>query len=299
MNRWLKAFRLRTLPVALAPALMGVGLGLLADELHKFSAALTVTTIILLQVLSNLANDYGDFESGVDDETRIGPERAMQAGLISKAEMKLAIFLFVLLSALSGLFLLYSSWGRIDQVSILFLGVFGVLAILAAIFYTMGSFPYGYFALGDLAVFIFFGLIGVLGTLLLQAGKITMISWAPAASLGLLITAVLNVNNMRDEVSDRLKKKNTLVVKIGGELAKKYHLGLHIVSFALMLFYAIISGRSWLLLPILLILFYLPLLRSVYNQSDSQQLDPYLKKHAIGSFLFSLFFLIGALIETQ
>lgn len=299
MNRWLQAFRLRTLPVALAPAITGIALALLTGEFHLVSAVLTVMTIILLQVLSNLANDYGDFSSGVDDETRIGPERAMQAGLISVQEMKFAILFFILISVISGMLLLYSAWGRVDQLIIFFLAILGVLGVLAAIFYTMGSKPYGYSGLGDLSVFLFFGFIGVLGTLLLQVGTITSHSWAPAAALGLLITAVLNINNLRDENSDRAKKKNTLVVKIGGPMAKKYHLALHVTAFSLLFSYAFLSGRNWLYLPMALLLFYVPLLRSVFKQDDPKLLDPFLKKHAIGSFFFSLLFLIGALLERQ
>lgn len=299
MNRWLQAFRLRTLPVALAPALTGIALALLTSEFHLVTAALTILTIVLLQVLSNLANDYGDFSSGVDDETRIGPERAMQAGLITAREMKFAIFLFILFSVISGLSLLYSAWGRVDQQIIFFLAALGILGVLAAIFYTMGSKPYGYSGLGDLAVFLFFGFIGVLGTLLLQVGTITPYSWVPAAALGMFVTAVLNINNLRDEDSDRAKKKNTLVVKIGGLMAKKYHLALHIIAFSLLFSYAFFSERNWLYLPMVLLLFYTPLLTSVYKQEDPKLLDPFLKKHAIGSFLFSLLFLAGALLEQQ
>lgn len=171
-------------------------------------------TTIFLQVLSNLANDYGDSQHGVDSQHREGPSRAVQAGAITAAQMKKGMYLTSLLSLLSGILLLYLAFPDRLYGFLLFLGL-GLLCIWAAVAYTVGGNPYGYAGFGDVAVFVFFGLVGVLGTYFLQTQRFAPFLLWPAASLGFFATAVLNINNIRDLRSDELAGKRSVPVRLG------------------------------------------------------------------------------------
>jgi len=223
LSIWISALRLRTLPLAGASIILAAGLALQAQIFDPLIFALSLSTALLLQILSNLANDYGDALSGADNDTRVGPERAMQSGSISHAAMKKAIIFTTLLCLFSGLSLLIVALGK-DLVSWLLFIFFGLLAIIAAITYTMGKLPYGYRALGDLSVFIFFGLLGVVGSYYLYAQTFNLWLLLPACSIGMLSAAVLNINNMRDMHSDKAANKTTLVVLWGRKSAFIYHL---------------------------------------------------------------------------
>ncbi len=200
---WLLAARPRTLPLACASILLGSGLAASAHAFNPAVLVLALLTAIALQVLSNLANDYGDAASGADDQSRIGPIRAVSSGLLTPKAMRRGMVITAMMAALLGLLLLLTAfdnqWGEIATFLLL-----GAASLLAAVTYTvgLGGTPYGYRGLGDIAVFIFFGLLGVLGTYYLHVQQLSWLPLLPAAACGLLATAVLNVNNVRDIESD-------------------------------------------------------------------------------------------------
>jgi 1,4-dihydroxy-2-naphthoate polyprenyltransferase len=294
MKVWIEAFRLRTLPLSLSCIGMG---GFLAAAQNKFNGLiffLCCTTTIFLQVLSNLANDYGDTVNGADHSERQGPQRAVQSGAISSSQMKNAIILFVLLSLISGIELLYSAFG-FELKSFLFFIVLGILSIVAAIAYTIGKKPYGYIGLGDLSVLIFFGLVGVMGSLYLFTKEFYPLQILPALSCGFFSIAVLNINNIRDIESDRLAGKFSIPVRIGREKAIQYHWVLLAGGILSALIFVILNFKS----PTqFLFLLSTPLLiingRSV-AKLPSQKLDPFLKQMALSTLLFVLLFGLGSL----
>jgi len=294
---WIQACRLRTLPLAASSIIVAGGLAVQHHAFHLTVFLLALTTALLLQILSNLANDYGDDVTGADAH-RVGPERAMQSGLISHAAMKRAIMLLVLACLTAGLSLLNTAFDGDLMHWLVFLAL-GALAIVAAITYTMGKVPYGYRALGDLAVFLFFGLLGVLGCFYLQALTLPMAIFWPAASLGLFSAAVLNINNMRDVYQDKAANKITLVVLFGREKAFIYHLLLLSAAIlcSVIYIYQLENTETW---QYLFILIASPLLKScvaIWSEikSDSQDGDIFneqLKNTAISTFVFSLLFAI-------
>lgn len=213
LNIWLDAARPKTLPLALVTITTGSSLAYSNGQFSFEIMLLAMITAILLQILSNLANDYGDAQQGTDNEARLGPTRAMQSGAVTQGEMKKAIGINIALTILSGLALIFYSLDSLTNI-VAFLGL-GLLAILSSIAYTMGSKPYGYVGLGDLSVFIFFGLLGVGGTYFLHTGSLSAAIFIPAIGCGLLAVAVLNINNMRDIDNDRACGKKTVAVRLG------------------------------------------------------------------------------------
>lgn len=285
---WLHAIRLRTLPLALSSILMGSFLAAMADSFRWEVLALAALTTIFLQILSNLSNDYGDSVHGADSEHREGPVRAVQSGLIALPEMKRAMVLLVILSLLSGLTLLYISFASL-RLFLTFLGL-GVAAIVAAITYTSGKKPYGYAGLGDISVFLFFGLLGVCGTYFLHTLHFDPIVLIPAASMGMFSTTVLNINNIRDIVSDTKAGKKSIPVRIGRKNAVAYNWALILMGNALVLAFAF-SKQEW---GCLLALVVFPLMlhvgRSVSSKANPRELDPFLKKMAISTLIWVLVF---------
>jgi 1,4-dihydroxy-2-naphthoate octaprenyltransferase len=290
---WLKAFRLRTLPLALTS--IGMGAALAAYDM-TFSWPVLIgaaLTTLFLQILSNLANDYGDFHNGADNEERVGPVRAMQSGSISEKEMKRAIGVFILLSLISGCSLLYVAFAEqaFSFVPVLFF-LIGLAAIAAAIKYTAGKNPYGYKGLGDVFVFLFFGWVGVCGTFFLMSGEWEWNILLPATTIGLFAAAVLNVNNIRDIDADRKAGKKTLAMRLGPEYARWYHVLLIIGGITCTSVFVSIENIecSWLLcfafLPVLWNAF------KVYSIKESERLDPFLKQMVFSSLTFLLFFVI-------
>jgi len=302
---WIQAMRLRTLPLSFSVIIMGNGIAVMFGDgylmPHEFHCknwwifGLTLLTTLLLQILSNFANDYGDAKKGTDNEDRIGPERAIQSGAISQKAMVYAIVVTSLLTLASGIALLIYSFGKqIDFTFISFL-ILGVLAIAAAIKYTVGKSAYGYSGLGDLFVFIFFGLVGVIGSFYLQSHTFHWTLFLPAITLGCFSVAVLNLNNMRDYENDKAVGKNTLVVKIGSKKSKIYHYTLFIVAYLAFPIPIIVTGYSspiiWVfILPTLVIHFFH--IRKVISIQNPKDYDPELKKVALSTFLFSLLFLL-------
>ncbi|MBT0810737.1 1,4-dihydroxy-2-naphthoate polyprenyltransferase [Litoribacter ruber] len=288
---WLHALRLRTLPLALSSILMASFLayfyGIYRWEVFVM-AALTTT---LLQILSNLANDYGDSVHGADSTDREGPIRAVQSGIIPLAEMKVAMYLFAMLSFLSGLLLLYvalASWLLIAA----FVGL-GLLAIFAAVTYTSGSNPYGYIGLGDISVFLFFGLTGVLGTYYLHSLNIHLPILFPAISLGLFSTAVLNINNIRDIKSDKQAGKKSIPVRIGREAAVRYNWMLIIGGNVSLILYVFLENAWGGLAALVILPFMLKVGSGVSRETSAEKVDPYLKKMAISTLLWVLAFGVG------
>ncbi|WP_375751708.1 1,4-dihydroxy-2-naphthoate polyprenyltransferase [Vibrio sp. HN007] len=251
LSIWLDAARPKTLPLALVSILTGSSL---AHSDGRFSfpiMLLALLTATLLQILSNLANDYGDAQKGTDNENRLGPTRALQSGAVTQEEMKKAIVLNIVFTIAAGIALIFYSLDSLTNI-LAFLGL-GLLAIISAIAYTMGDKPYGYVGLGDLSVFIFFGLLGVGGTYFLHTGSVDWTIAAPALGCGLLAVAVLNVNNMRDIDNDRECGKRTVAVRLGEQCAKVYHLVLIWVAFAAFAGYLTLnSSQLWFVVPFLL-----------------------------------------------
>lgn len=294
---WLKAFRLRTLPLALSATILGSFLGY-AENRFKWGVFLFGTlTTLFLQILSNLANDYGDAKKGTDNEQRLGPLRVTQTGLVTRNQMQVMIVLFVVLSLVSGSLLIWFGLrgGDLLLYSIFFL--LGFSAIFVAIKYTIGKRPYGYVGFGDIMVFIYFGILGVAGTYFLHTQSFHLSILLPASSIGLLSVGVLNLNNLRDHENDAVNGKNTLVVRMGVPWAKVYHVILLFTAFLLGLGYTIIHFESYFQLIFLLPL---PLLASdikkVITNTVPVELNEELKKLAVATLLFSLSFGLGLVL---
>lgn len=296
VKAWLTAFRLRTLPLALASIGMG---SLLAAANGFFNSTIFIfcaLTTVLLQVLSNLANDYGDTINGADSAEREGPARMVQSGQITLGSMRRAIAIFILLTLVSGIYLLYLSFG-FQLEAFLFFFVLGILAIFAALAYTAGRKPYGYMGLGDLSVLVFFGIIGVLGSYYLYSQQVNLYLLLPALSCGLFSVAVLNVNNIRDIESDRKAGKYSIPVRVGRHKAVLYHWALLILGVVAALLYTYLFYQSW---TQLLFLITVPLLvvngKAVKTKTESRALDPYLKQMALSTLLFVILFGVGNLV---
>lgn len=294
---WIEAFRLRTLPLALSSVALGCFIAYYDGIFNLKVSVLAATTTLFLQILSNLANDYGDSKHGVDSSDRVGPVRAVQSGVIAPQAMKRMVIFFMVLSLVSGLWLIYEGTKGIPFLYVVLFLMLGLGAIAAAVKYTIGDKPYGYSGFGDLFVFIFFGLTGVLGTYFLNTHTLKWEVLLPGAAMGFLSAGVLNLNNMRDRVNDKESGKNTLVVIMGIEKARWYHLFL--------LFGSVVAGLTYMLINYhspfqMLFLLTLPLLWInvvvVFRNTIPEELDPYLKKLAIASLLFSLTFGIGLII---
>ena len=296
VSSWISAFRLRTLPLALSSIAMG---GFLAAAKQMFSwtiFALCVSTTIFLQILSNLANDYGDSVHGADSPDRKGPSRAVQSGSITPQQMRTALWIFVVLCLVSGISLLLVAFG-LNYEAIAYFFALGIFCILAAVAYTVGRKPYGYMGLGDFSVLLFFGLVGVLGSYFLYAGKIDTALLLPALSCGFFSVGVLNVNNIRDIESDRKAGKFSVPVRIGRENAVRYHWFLLIGGLIFAGIYTILKYQSpWQLLFLLSVPLFLINGRAVQHK-ESHELDPYLRQLALSALLFVLLFGSGLILS--
>ena len=289
LKAWISAGRIRTLPLSVSGILIGSSY---AYFLGKFSFSIffiAILTTVSYQLLSNFANDYGDGVKGTDDN-RIGPKRTVQSGLISRVLMKKGMVILSLTSSFLTLTLIVLAFG-LDSFYVLIFAALGGLAIFSAIKYTVGKFAYGYFGLGDLFVFIFFGLISVLGSNFLFDSVLEFKLISPSIALGLLSVGVLNLNNMRDIQNDAECGKKTLAVVLGAQKAKLYHLV--ITSFALLLIchfqYELnISSSSlnfFLIINSLGLIFHIV---KVHKVSKPIEYDKYLKVLALHAFLFSV-----------
>lgn len=299
LQSWLYAFRLRTLPLAFSSIITGSALAF-AENREQFNPivfVLLLVTTLLLQILSNLANDYGDSEKGTDNEERIGPKRAVQQGLLSFAEIKRGIVITVLLSLISGILLIYFATQGLDLGYGLFFFLLGLGAIAAAIKYTVGQGAYGYMGLGDVFVLLFFGIVGVCGSYYLLSHGSNLSVLLPAYAIGAFASGVLNLNNMRDRESDAKAGKNSLVVKIGEKKARQYHRLLIWSGFIASLVFVALNFTSSMQLAFILTV---PLFRrhlvAVSRVENPVDFDPLLKQLAISTFIFSIFFAIGVIV---
>jgi len=295
VKSWLGAFRLRTLPLALSCIGMGGFLAAHANAFRWDIFLLCVSTTIFLQILSNLANDYGDTVNGADSAQRTGPTRAVQSGVISLTQMKTAVAIFVLLCLVSGVTLLFVSFGFNWNAILFFFGL-GVLSIVAAIAYTVGKRPYGYAGLGDVSVLIFFGLVGVLGSYYLFTKQISWHAALPALSCGFFSIGVLNVNNMRDIDSDRAAGKFSIPVRIGKDRAGQYHWFLIVGGLAAAIVYTLLDYETPLQFLFLLSVPMFVRIGIAVSRKASRELDPYLKQMALSTLIFVLLFGIGLLL---
>ncbi|MCB0382023.1 MAG: 1,4-dihydroxy-2-naphthoate octaprenyltransferase [Psychroserpens sp.] len=294
---WISAFRLRTLPLSVSGIIVGACLAEHNGAFNGFIFTIAILLTISLQILSNLANDYGDGVKGTDNEHRVGPKRAIQSGTISEQEMLLGIKNNILIVVGLAIALIYASFGVSHLLLSLLFFLLAGLSIYAAITYTIGDSAYGYKGLGDIFVFIFFGLVSVGGSYLLFVKHLDHHVFLPAITLGLLSTGVLNLNNMRDIDSDKASNKITLAVKLGKKKAKRYHLFLIGSAILVSFCFGILYFSS--LYNIVFYIAYIPLLIHILKISKAKQPDDFdsqLKVLALTTFFLSVLLGVGYIL---
>ncbi|MGD9930859.1 MAG: 1,4-dihydroxy-2-naphthoate polyprenyltransferase [Mangrovibacterium sp.] len=297
---WLKAARLRTLPLALSGILMGSALAAFYGAFNLTVFILAMVTATLIQVFSNFANDYGDFQKGTDNQQRLGPTRTLQGGEITPSEMKKGMWVIGGLSFVLGVALVFFGTWQFSPIAFFsFIGL-GVLALLAAYFYTAGKKSYGYIGLGDLSVFLFFGLLPVIGVFFLHTNFFETAILLPAISMGLFSAGVLNLNNMRDIENDRHSGKITLAVKMGGRNTRIYHIAIIAWGWIAAIIFTLHQQESlWQWLFLLALPLFLTDLIKIYKTTDDRLLDPFLKRLALETLAFTLLFCAGLLISIR
>ncbi|MEI9599921.1 1,4-dihydroxy-2-naphthoate polyprenyltransferase [Moellerella wisconsensis] len=293
---WLESLRPKTLPLGVIAIVTGSALAYWTDNFKWPVALLSIITAGILQILSNLANDYGDAVKGSDTAERIGPLRGMQKGIITQADMKKALKITISLACFSGLLLIIVACEKPED-ALGFL-VLGLVAIVAAITYTVGKKPYGYLGLGDISVLIFFGWLSVIGTYYLQANSFDIVTILPATACGLLSVAVLNINNMRDIENDIKAGKNTLAVRLGAQGSRIYHAIIIISAILCLIFFNLIYLHGWsgwlFLLAVPLLLNHV---RKVLNDPTTEGMRPMLVNMVKLALLTNLLFSIGLVLN--
>ena len=297
LSIWISTMRLRTLPLSISGIILASFLAYYNGAFNWGICILAIITTLSFQILSNLANDYGDGIKGTDNENRIGPERSIQSGKISPEELFNAIKINILISIFFASFLIFVAFGVKNFLLTLIFFIVGIFSVVAAIRYTMGNNAYGYRGLGDVFVFVFFGLVSVIGCYVLFAKQIDHVAFLPACTIGLLSAAVLNLNNMRDIKSDKASNKITLAVKLGEKKSRIYHNILIISAIILSGLFGILYYMS----PynLIFILAYIPLLihlKKVNSIKNAKLLDPELKKLALTTVLLSILMGIGHIL---
>ncbi|MBZ0328168.1 MAG: 1,4-dihydroxy-2-naphthoate octaprenyltransferase [Altibacter sp.] len=291
IKAWISAARLRTLPLSISgivtasAAAMGIG------AFNSIIFGLALATTLGFQILSNFANDYGDGLKGTDNKDRVGPARALQSGSLTAKALKRGMFTTATITLLLASMLIFVAFGNKHFIlSVVFFNL-GIAAIIAAVTYTVGKRAYGYRALGDVFVFVFFGMVGVVGCYFLYTQSFQNYIALPAITIGLLSAAVLNLNNMRDRLADAKVNKNTLAVVLGGKAVKLYHALLIGIAFISALgYFFLIAEKGLDYLPLIA---FLPLflnIFTVFKNKEPRLLDPELKKVALSTFLFSVLF---------
>lgn len=297
VKSYIEAARLRTLPLSVSGIIVGSFIAASRGYFNWKICVLALLTTIGFQIISNFANDYGDGIKGTDNKDRVGPERAVQSGAISPKQMRTAIVVSSIITFLIAIFLIYIAFGKDDFLNLIIFFLLGIASIAAAIKYTVGKKAYGYSGFGDFFVFLFFGLVSVVGSYYLYAKQLNITLLLPAFSIGFLSIGVLNLNNMRDRASDIKSGKRTFVVKIGSESAKYYHYYLLVTAFLFALLYSIVHYKSPY--QFLFLITFIPIVKHfkvVYTNRSPKLLDPELKKIAITTFLFSILFGIGLIL---
>ncbi|MCH2488651.1 MAG: 1,4-dihydroxy-2-naphthoate octaprenyltransferase [Flavobacteriales bacterium] len=289
VRAWISAARLRTLPLSISGIMTASAAALHVNSFSGLVFGLAIATTLGFQILSNFANDYGDGVKGTDNKDRVGPARALQSGLLTAKELKRGMIITGAITLLLASMLIFAAFGRERFILSLIFFNLGIAAIIAAVTYTVGKRAYGYRALGDVFVFLFFGMVGVMGCYFLYTQSVLEYIFLPAVTIGLLSAAVLNVNNMRDRLADAKVNKNTLAVVLGEKTVKLYHSLLIGVAFlSAVLYLGIHYEALWDLLPLLA---FIPLFLNVITVFKTQSLallDPELKKVALSTFLFSV-----------
>jgi 1,4-dihydroxy-2-naphthoate octaprenyltransferase len=298
VSTWMEAARLRTLPLALSSIITGSALARFDGAFHWRVFILALLTAVFLQILSNLANDYGDAAKGTDNTGRIGPLRAVQSGAITLAQMRKGIVFTALGAVFTGTWLIGEGLVGLPLIDYIVFVLLGLISVAAALTYTLGKKPYGYRGLGDIAVFLFFGLVGVLGTYFLHrhelSGKVVLM----AIVIGLFSMGVLNLNNMRDMKNDRRCGKITIAVKLGMARAKAYHSFLIISGLLGATVFTVSNLKSAGQLAIFLIFpVFIHDINVVSKTKDHRKLDPLLKKLSLSTFIFSVLFGIGLVLH--
>ncbi len=289
VKAWISAARLRTLPLSVSGIITGSAAAYAIDSFRLPVFILAMATTLGFQILSNFANDYGDGVKGTDNKDRVGPSRAFQSGLLKAKELKRGMVITSAVTLLLASLLIFIAFGRENfLLSFIFFNL-GIAAIIAAITYTVGKSAYGYRTLGDLFVFVFFGIVGVMGCYFLYTQNLGNLIFLPAITIGSLSTAVLNLNNMRDRISDAKVNKKTLAVTLGAEKVKYYHATLILIAFIAAATYLWIEhgGLKYFIPLIAFIPLFLNVLK-VIRTKDATTLDPELKKVALSIFLFAL-----------
>lgn len=286
---WLFAARPKTLWAGIIPVIVGTVMAFEAGKFHLISFLATLACAVLLQVGTNFANDLFDFQKGADNAARKGPMRVTQAGLVTPHEMKVATITVMALVFLVGIYLVWRAGWPIM--------IIGLLSILFAVLYTGGPFPLGYVGLGDILVLIFFGPVAVGGTYYIVAGNINRAVLLAGFAVGMIATAILIVNNLRDMETDRRSKKNTLAVRFGGGFAKAEYLAMICGAMLLPIVIYFIEGRhGWAIVAALYIFPAIPVIRKVFTVADGHVLNDALagtaRLMAVFGFLFSLGWLL-------
>ncbi|WP_291107504.1 1,4-dihydroxy-2-naphthoate octaprenyltransferase [Flavobacterium sp. UBA6195] len=297
MKHWIQAARLRTLPLSVSGIIVGSAYAYYQGYSDWRIVVLALLTTLGLQVLSNYANDYGDGVKGTD-ANRIGEKRLVAAGVITAEQMKKAVIITAILTFIIALLLIYIAFGKENFALSLIFILLGIGSIGAAIKYTVGKSAYGYSGFGDVFVFIFFGLVSVIGSNFLFTHFIDWKLFLPATAIGLLSVAVLNLNNMRDIENDKIAGKNTLVVKMGLENAKKYQYFLIITATVLFMFFEVLLNLQSLVVIVCFVLFTNHIF-FVKKNSIPKEFDSQLKVVALGTFIISLLFFINVVFLTN
>ena len=283
LKSWIRAARPRTVLLSFSGVLLGGFLAVKGAPFHPAPIVFAALTAMLLQILSNLANDYGDYKKGTDSAKRIGPQREMQSGSITEKEMKRGLVVTATLCLISGALLIFV-FAQLTRRELAVFAALGIGAVLAALFYTLGKHPYGYHGLGDLFCFLFFGWAAVAGTFYLATKNLDFSVLLPASAMGFFSNAVLNINNMRDYENDKASGKNSLVVKLGLKKAFVYHCLLIGLAFLCLTIYLVLKHAPaytylfWLTAP----LFLKDLI--AIKKTAPEQLDPFLGRQVLHTF---------------
>lgn len=289
MNPWINASRPKTLPAAAAPVIVGSALAYSSGGFRLLPALAAFFGALMLQIASNLANDYFDFIKGVDTDDRLGPQRATASGLISVKQMRKGIIIVIFLAVIDGLYLV-----SVGGIPVILIGIFSILALLA---YSGGPYPLASHGLGELFVFIFFGLVAVGGTFYVQSltmSRLVILGSLPSA---MQITAILVVNNYRDRITDQKCGKNTLAVMIGEKASRIEYLMLILLPYAVLFIFLLSKNSQWpVLLPLISLPLTLPLIRQIFGKYQGKELNKTLAGTAKLSLVFSILFSTGLIL---
>jgi len=287
-NAWILASRPRTLAAAIVPVVVGSAIAINDFKFNALAALIALLCSLLIQIGTNFVNDLFDFLRGSDKADRVGPQRATVSGLLSVNEMKFGIYFSFGLSFLLGLYLIiHSGW---------FILIIGILSILAGIAYTAGPFPLAYNGLGDIAVFLFFGFVGTVGTYYVQANEFSAMAFWASVPVGALITNILVVNNYRDREEDSSNGKRTLIVIFGEKFGRFQYLFFMLISYSILfIVYFTFKKEIFVFLPLLSLPLAVKLIRMIYTKRGSE-LNKTLELTAKLSALYGLLFAAGILL---